>query len=68
LLRTASFRFALQRWPDEFDTVVSETDLELAAGVALVSDDGLHAATIEQAGIMVEHVESDVSFIGFRVG
>ena len=68
MFRARPFLLSFQVGSDEFDAVVGEAGLELAAGVAFVSDHGLHAATVEQGRVMIEDVDRDVAFVGFRVG
>ena len=62
MFRAASFLLSFQTGSDEFDTVCGEAGLELAAGVALVGDHGLYAATGEQGRVVIEHVDRDVAF------
>ena len=60
--------FVSERGAQQSGAVVGEERLELAAGVALVGDEGLAGAAGEEVGLGLEHVAGDFAFVGFGVG
>ena len=60
--------FTGHRWADERRVVVGEERLRLAAAIAVVGQDGLPAAVIEQGGLHLEQVAQYLAFVGLGVG